>query len=293
MTVAEETDWPCCPACGYLLIGLTSPHCPECGLVLPGDVEIYRPSRRRTPWSFAAPLPLWRGVWPVLRHPIKTLAACENPERVVLMRAALFAVLFAFLFLVIWGPLREFLLAVNILVRDWNDPNGIQAPFSFAWGELHDFRMRWVIPSLWLAWAFARWMLLFSVIAVLLPGEPAIRRDRMRQRLCALFLFSPWFLLLDLMCSMTVWAAAGSCVPEPNSMWPWDSGNAAAIIRFWLIRLIIPVPIVATLFFCSVLRWRWRMALIAGFLMIPVAATVWMIGDSWFPMEWLYRLILR
>jgi hypothetical protein len=134
-------------------------------------------------------------------------------------------------------------------------------------------------------------MLLFGVVAVVLPAGSSTRRYWMRQKLCALMLFSPWFFVLDVMCSMTIWAAVGSCIPEPNSMWIWDPAYAKDAIRMWLIRLIVPVPLVGTLFLFAVLRWRWWTALLASLLLIPPAAVLWLIWDRWFAASWVMELV--
>src|SRR5688500_13108249 len=96
-------DAPCCPACGYLLTGLSSGRCPECGAALGDDLAVHRPSRRRTAWAAADALPLWRGVWAMLRRPVTTLATTADPQRVTVRRAASFAAVIIAIFLCIWG----------------------------------------------------------------------------------------------------------------------------------------------------------------------------------------------
>ena len=286
-------DEPLCPSCDYPLVGLSSPRCPECGAELGADYDAHRPSRRRTPWSAAKPLPLWRGVWPVLRRPVKTLAACADPQRVAVHRTLMFASIVLASFLLIWGPLREVIMAIHVLIRDRGD-TAVGEMADLLRRELPRVRMRWIVPSLWLAWAQVRWLMIFASLALVFPGEPTTLRPRIGQRLTAVLLMTPWFLLLDLLCSMTIWAAVGSCVPEPNSMFPISAVERellAEVSWIWLIRLIVPVPLVATIFFRGVLRWRWWTALIAGVLLVPPAAALWMAWDEVFLAMNVYRIV--
>jgi hypothetical protein len=136
-------------------------------------------------------------------------------------------------------------------------------------------------------------MLLFGLVAIALPGCAPAHRRYSRQRVTALLLFSPWFFLLDLICSMTIWAAVGSCVPEPNSMFvsgPWIAWD---LWRIWLIRLIVPVPLIGAMFFRSVLRWPWWLSVISGFVLIVPATVLWWIWDDAFLRFEIYQLVMR
>jgi len=291
----DGDDLPRCPSCEYALVGLSSTRCPECGAALGEDFDAHRPSRRRTPWSAMNPLPLWRGVWAIFRWPIRTLEACGDPRRVSVRRAAMFVSIVLVSALVIWGPLREVIMAVEVYVRD-RGATTVAELVELLRRELPRFRIRWLIPSLWLAWAQIRWLTLFALLALVLPGTRGTpQRSRAARRLLGVVLMTPWFLLLDLLCSMTIWAAVGSCVPEPNSMFllsmaePKDMPELA---RIWFVRLIVPLPLVSAIFFRGVLGWRWWIAILAGVALIPIAALLWMTWDDLFSAAEIYQRLL-
>jgi hypothetical protein len=291
----DGDDEPRCPGCDYALTGLRSTRCPECGAELGDDFEAHRPSRRRTAWSADEPLPLWRGAWAVLRRPIRTLEACADPRRVTVHRAVMFAAIVLGAFLLIWGPLREVIQVVQVYIRDRGSTT-VAELVELLRRELPRFRMRWLIPSIWLAWAQVRWLTLFALLALALPGgRGTTQRSRASRRLLGVLLMTPWFLLLDVLCSMTIWAAVGSCVPEPNSMFLLsftESEHYPELARIWLVRLIVPLPLVSAIFFRGVLGWRWWTALLAGVALIPLAALLWMAWDDLFTAADVYQLIL-
>ena len=296
MHQSHDDDEPRCPGCEYPLTGLSSTRCPECGVELGADFDAHRPSLRRTAWSAGNSLPLWRGIWAMLRRPIRTLDQCGDPRRVTVRRAATFAAVVLVSCLVIWGPLREVIQAVHVYVRDGGTTTVGELVQQLR-TELPRIRMRWIIPSLWLAWAQVRWLILFALLAIVLPGprQAPSERPRRSRRLLGVLLMTPWFLVLDLLCSMTIWAAVGSCVPEPNSMFLFSFAEAddyPALARIWLVRLIVPLPLVATLFFRGVLSWRWWLAILAGVLLIVPAAMLWMAWDDLFIAAEIYQRLL-
>jgi len=51
------------------------------------------------------------------------------------------------------------------------------------------------------------------------------------------------------------------------------------------------VTLAGMLFFRAVLRWRWWTALIAGVLLVPAAAAMWMAWDEMFMRSGVFGLI--
>jgi hypothetical protein len=255
----DDTDAPRCPSCDYSLTALPGSTCPECGGALEADREQYRPSRASTPWSLHPPQLFVRGVWQVLRHPVRTLDRCASPRQVTVRRALAFALLCSGLTALSWAIVREFGLCVAMSL-------GSPGSRWFEWRELFtdvlQSPLRWRHVVVWEAWAILRWWFLFALIAFLPSGAasaPPGSRSIRQERALRLLLLAPWFTVAELMFLAGVWIARGpSIVPEPSTLfavWP-ISLKVVWTDPTWLTRAVVPTIIVGLVFGQAVMKWR-------------------------------------
>lgn len=268
---------PRCPECGYVLLGLPSRTCPECGFEFGNDLDAYRGYQPPRTWQRGQPFRPLRGIFAVLRHPVRTLAVCDNPQRVTLARAAISAGLVSIALVVTWPVIREGGQFVACGVLRWRDPAFWSSVFSDAFlGTLLDPRT-WLRLCHWELWSIARWWLMFGALAISL-GALGGGMSRTSQRsviatvLCRLLLFAPWVALLEIGYLLGVWIDEPQVVPEPSTFFALDWTHWAVWPqRSWLIRGILPSAIVGYLFFRAVLGWRRATAIVWAIIFIPIA----------------------
>jgi hypothetical protein len=271
---ALDPDPPCCPACDYSLIGLTSPtRCPECGQWLEKDFSTYR--RVRTPWSAGRqPVHFLAGLVKAILHPLRTAALCAESFKVTRGSAILFAAISTLLTIAGWPVIKiTAMFAISGLLGDRLGTGWLEW-FRFEYGDLLN-GFRWRTYCGWEAWSIARWWLLLGILAAALHRrEPAMQEGYIWFR--RLLLFAPWITILEIAHLAGVLIAHPMIVPEPNTLFASDLDTFRLVWtnRFWLWRAVIPTFLIGLVFARAVLDRRWSFSFIFAVVLVPPGMAV-------------------
>jgi hypothetical protein len=233
------------------------------------DLDQYLRRRLSTPWSAPTPRPLWRGIWPVLRHPLRTLELAADRRRVTGRRAVLFALVVSAAVVAVWPAIfwgSELAFAAPGWLRH---PRELQEGVLYVWQNDVVRRPLYVLIWKWEAWSVLRWWLFF-LAACAVATERRERRAMWRR----LLLFSPWIGVLDLL--LALGALAQGAAPEPYNVWAtvtWWQRDLWSLSAWpaWRYRMAMAMLPVGWIFMRSVTRWRPLGAGIAAALFVPAA----------------------
>lgn len=145
--------------------------------------------------------------------------------------------------------------------------------------------------SRWEMFSISRWWYVFSLLMIAWfliswPWRDRFQLEPISATVRRLLAFAPWLVVIEVAFLVGVWTLTAQVVPEPSTgfvegifswnLWHWDCWKG----RVWIGRGLVPTFIIGSLFFMTVLHWRWPAAIAAAACLVPLAlmlSVAWMV----------------